>query len=153
MLKSINLCEFTPKEEIEDRIARLKRKMSESGISFAVIIQNVDLFYFTGSLQNGVLFVTIDEKPIFFVMKNLNRAVFETSLEITSIKKEKDVKDILTDMRLLKGKGGMELDVVPVAVFERWKGILDYDEITDISRLIKDIRLIKSPFELEQIKK
>ncbi len=104
MLKSINLCEFTPKEEIEDRIARLKRKMSESGISFAVIIQNVDLFYFTGSLQNGILFVTIDEKPIFFVMKNLNRAVFETSLEITSIKKEKDVKDILTDMRLLKGK-------------------------------------------------
>ncbi|HOF57472.1 MAG TPA: Xaa-Pro peptidase family protein [Syntrophorhabdaceae bacterium] len=153
MLKSINLCEFTPKEEIEDRIARLKKKMSESGISFAVIIQNVDLFYFTGSLQNGVLFVTIDEKPIFFVMKNLNRAVFETSLEITSIKKEKDVKDILTDMRLLKGKGGMELDVVPVAVFERWKGILDYDEITDISRLIKDIRLIKSPFEIEQIKK
>ena len=55
MLKSINLCEFTPKEEIEDRIARLKKKMSESGISFAVIIQNVDLFYFTGSLQNGVL--------------------------------------------------------------------------------------------------
>jgi Xaa-Pro aminopeptidase len=151
MLKSLNLCEFTPKEEIESRIKELKKRMAENGISFAVIIQNVDLFYFTGSMQNGILVVPVEGKPLFFVTKNLNRAVFETSLEITPIKKDKDVKDILTDMKVLKGRGGMELDVIPVTVYERWKNILGYDNITDVSTLIKDVRLIKSPFELEQI--
>jgi hypothetical protein len=97
--------------------------MADSGISFAVIVQNVDLFYFTGSLQNGILVVPVDGAPIFFVMKNLNRAVFETSLEITPIKKDKDIRDILVDMKVLKGTGGMELDVVPAAVFQRWKDI------------------------------
>jgi len=153
MLKSLNLCEFTPKEEIENRIVELKKRMAEHGFSFAVIIQNVDLFYFTGSMQNGILVVPFDGEPVFFVLKNLNRAVVETSLKITPIIKDKDVKDILTDMKVLKGRGGMELDVVPVTVFERWKNILGYENITDISRLIKDVRLIKSPFELEQIKK
>ncbi len=153
MLKSLNLCDFTPEEEIKNRISRFKKRMADSGISFAVIIQNVDLFYFTGSLQNGILVVPVDGAPIFFVMKNLNRAVFETSLEITPIKKDKDIKDILADMKVLKGTGGMELDVVPAAIFHRWKDILGYDNITDISQLIKDVRLIKSPFEIEQIKK
>ncbi|MCX5818192.1 MAG: Xaa-Pro peptidase family protein [Proteobacteria bacterium] len=153
MLKSLNLCEFTPKEEIENRIIEFKKRMAEHGFSFAVIIQNVDLFYFTGSLQNAILVVPLDGEPVFFVLKNLNRAVVETSLKITPIKRDKDVKDILADMKVLKGRGGMELDVVPVTVFERWKNILGYDNITDISRLIKDVRLIKSPFELEQIKR
>lgn len=153
MLKSLNLCEFTPKEEIENRIIEFKKRMAEHGFSFAVIIQNVDLFYFTGSLQNAILVVPLDGEPVFFVLKSLNRAVVETSLKITPIKRDKDVKDILTDMKVLKGRGGMELDVVPVTVFERWKNILGYDNITDISRLIKDVRLIKSPFELEQIKR
>jgi Xaa-Pro dipeptidase len=153
MLKSLNLCEFTPGEEIKNRIIDFKKRMEGNGISFAIIIQNVDLFYFTGSLQNGILFVPVDGEPVFFVVKNLNRAVVETSLEITPIKRDKDVKNILADMKLLKGRGGMELDVIPVTVFERWKNILGYDNITDVSPLIKDVRLVKSPFELEQITK
>lgn len=153
MLKSLNLCEFTPKEELDRRIDQLKRGMAAQGISFAVIIQNVDLFYFTGSTQNGILVIPLDGEPLFFVIKNLERAVIETSLAITPIKRDRDVKDILADRGILKGRGGMELDVIPVMVYERWKGILGQDGMEDISSLIRDVRLIKSPFELEQIKK
>ena len=45
----------------------------------------------------------------------------------------------------------MELDVIPVTLFERWKSILNHDNITDVSPLIKDLRLIKSEFEIAQI--
>jgi len=79
MLKSLNLCEFTPKEEIDNRIAGLKKGMAEHGFSFAVIIQNVDLLYFTGSLQNGILVVPVDGEPVFCVLRNPDRAVIETS--------------------------------------------------------------------------
>ena len=143
--------EFTPKDEIENRIERFKRKMEENNIAFSIILQNVDLFYFTGSLQKSVLVIPLDGEPLFFVEKTLNRAIQETPLEVIPIKKDKDVGNILREKNILKGTGGMEFDVLPVAVFERWKGILDYDNLSDVSSLIKATRIVKSPFEIAQI--
>ncbi|MDR2018750.1 MAG: Xaa-Pro peptidase family protein [Syntrophobacterales bacterium] len=153
MLKSLNVCDLTPREEVDARINLFREKMAAKGLSFAVILQNVDLFYFTGTIQKGVLVVSVDDGPFFFVEKSLVRAGIETPLEIIPIKKDKDVKDALLARGLLKGTGGMEFDVLPVAVYERWKTILGYDKFEDISSLIRDVRIVKSPFEITQIKK
>jgi len=153
MLKSLNVAELTPKEEIQGRIDKLKKRMEKQGIDLAIILQNVDLFYFTGTLQKGVLAVSAERDPVFFVEKSLARAMEETPLEITPIKKDKDIKDILGSLGMLGGRCGMELDVLPVLVFERWKNILGYDNAVDVWPLIRDLRLIKSPFEIRQIKR
>lgn len=153
MLKSLNVAELTPKEEIQGRISKLREKMGKQGIALSIILQNVDLFYFTGTLQRGVLAVSADRDPVFFVEKSLARAMEETPLEITPIKKDKDIKDILSSLGMLHERCGMELDVLPVLVFERWKNILGYDNIVDVWPLIRDLRLIKSPFEIRQIKR
>ena len=151
MYKSLNICDFTPKEEIEERLEGLRKRMAVEGIGFAVILQNVDLFYFTGTLQKGVLVVPVDTPPLFFVERSLYRATEESPLEITPIRKDKDVGDILRAKGLIKGTVSMELDVIPVTLFERWKSILGCENIIDISPLIKDLRLIKSEFEIAQI--
>ena len=151
MYKSLNICDLTPREEIETRIEGLKKRMAQSGISLAVILQNMDLFYFTGTLQKGVLIVPVDGPPLFFVERSLYRATEESPLEITPIKKDKDVGDVLRAKQLINNTVGMELDVIPVALFERWKSILDHDNVTDVSPLIKDLRLIKSEFEITQL--
>ncbi len=153
MLKSLNVAELTPKEEVHARINKLKERMEKQGIALTIILQNVDLFYFTGTLQKGVLAVSVDRDPVFFVEKSLARAMEETPLEITPIKKDKDIKDILGSLGMLGGRCGMELDVLPVLVFERWKNILGYDNAVDVWPLIRDLRLIKSPFEIRQIKR
>ena len=153
MLKSLLVSDLTPKDEIEARIEKFREEMEREGIHFSIILQNVDLFYFTGTLQKGVLVISVDKDPVFFVEKGLVRAAHETPLAITPIRKDKDVKDVLTDRGILKGKGGMELDVLPVLVFERWKSILGYDRLMDISPFIKDLRLVKSAFEIKQVKK
>jgi Xaa-Pro dipeptidase len=153
MLKSLNVGELTPKDEIHARINKLKAKMEEQGITLAIILQNVDLFYLTGTMQKSVLAVSVDRDPVFFVEKSLRRAAEETPLEITPIKRDKDIRDILSDLGMLRGRCGMELDVLPVTVFERWKSILGYDNIVDVWPLIRDLRLIKSPFEIRQVKR
>lgn len=151
MYKNLNNCDLTPREEIRARVEGLKKRMAQLGISYAVILQNVDLFYFTGTLQKGVLIVLSDNEPLFFVERSLHRATEESPLEIIPIRKDKDVGDILRTKGLVKGKGGMELDVIPVTLYERWKSILGQDNIVDVSPLIKDLRLIKSEFEITQI--
>jgi Xaa-Pro aminopeptidase len=153
MYKSLNTCDFTPKEEIETRLEVFRNRMAGEGISFAVILQNADLFYFTGTVQKGALIVPVDQPPFFFVEKSLYRAGMESPLEIIPIKKDKDIGSILSGKNVIKGKGGMELDVLPVTLFERWKSILGHDNMTDVSPLIKEVRLIKSEFEIAQIMK
>jgi Xaa-Pro dipeptidase len=153
MLTNLSEGSFTPREELANRINQLKKNMEKQGISFCLILQNVDLFYFAGTVQKGVLAISVDHDPLLFIERNVDRAAVETGLEITPIKRDKDVKDILAARGILKGKGGMELDVVPVSVFERWKSLLGFENFIDIWPLIRDLRIVKSPFEIIQVKK
>ncbi|HEX3001872.1 MAG TPA: Xaa-Pro peptidase family protein [Methanoregula sp.] len=153
MLTQLGACELTPKEELQGRIGNLKRLMSASGIDFAVIMQNADLLYFTGSMQKGTFVIPLEGEPIFFVQRSIERAQMETSIQVTGVKTDKDTAKMLRDKGILKGRGGMEFDVVPVSVFERLKGLLGFDDFSDISGLIKGLRLVKSPFELEQVRR
>ena len=145
--------ELTPKPELLQRIDGLKRGMAEVGIDFCVILQNVDMFYFTGTVQKGILVVPVDHDPIFFVEKSVERAKLETPLAVTPIENDKAVKEILRRKKIIKGTGGMELDVVPVSVFERFKRIIGFETFVNAAPLIKALREVKSPFELEQIGK
>ncbi len=91
--------------------------MAKAGIDYTVILQNVDLFYFTGTIQKGVLIISVDQPPLFFVEKSICRADAESPLEIIPIKKDKDVGGILNGKNVVRGRRGMELDVVPVTLF------------------------------------
>ena len=153
MLTNLSEGSFTPREELEDRINQLRKNMERAGIAFSIILQNVDRFYFAGTVQKGVLVVSVDNGPLLFIERNVDRAAVESGLEIIPIKRDKDVGEILMAKGILKGKCGMEFDVVPVSVFERWKSIVGLDDFTDIWPAIRDLRIIKSPFEIEQVKR
>lgn len=153
MLKNLSVCDFASKAELLSRIDRFKERLAENGIDYAVILQNVDLFYFAGSVQKAVLVIPVDGDPLFMVEKNIDRALVESPLDLIPILRDKDVKEILVSKGLVGKRAGMELDVVPVAVFERWKTILGITDVKDVSQAVKDVRLIKSPYELEQFTK
>jgi Xaa-Pro aminopeptidase len=145
--------EGTPKEEIAARIDGLKRLMAKSGIDFSVIVQHVDLFYFTGSAQRGTLVVPIDGEPLYFVLRSLGRARAETPLPVIEAKSDRDMAKALRAKGVLKGRGGMELDVIPVTVFRRLKDLMGLDDVADVSDPIKELRIVKSPFEIEQVRR
>jgi len=153
MLPQLSIDNPTPAEEITARIAALKGLMAASGIDFCVIMQHVDLFYFTGSLQKATLVITQDSDPLYFVQRSVERARMETPLAVREVKSDREIGSVLKDKGMLAGRGGMELDVVPVAVFQRFASITGFDNFTDISALIKALRIVKSPFEIEQVRK
>jgi Xaa-Pro dipeptidase len=142
----------TPKEELLARIAALKSAMVPVGIDFALIMQNADLFYFTGSIQKGILVVPLDEDPLFLVQRSLDRAREESPLEIIGIRTDKEAGALPQVKKFFKGRGGLEFDVVPVALFERMKSITAVEDFVDLSGIIRGLRMVKSPFEIEQIK-
>lgn len=141
------------KEEILRRISELKVLMAESGVDYGLIIENVDRFYFTGTLQKGILVVPVDCEPYFFLEKSIERGRRESPLDIIPIKRDKEIPDLLRLKGFLHGTVGLELDVLPVAAFERLQSIFGFKRHIDISPLIKTLRTVKSPFELDQMKK
>ena len=47
----------TPKEELDRRIKALQTRLAEAKIDGALVVQNADLYYFTGTVPQGWLFV------------------------------------------------------------------------------------------------
>jgi Xaa-Pro aminopeptidase len=145
--------ELTPSDEISRRIKRLQEEMAKKEIDLALVIQNVDLFYFSGSIQRGYLFVPSEGEAVFFVEKNYQRAVGETPLKCIQTPSLKALPNLIGEHGFHGSSVGMEFDVIPVAMFNRLKTFFKHWETVDLSREIKKIRSVKSEFEISQIKK
>ena len=55
----------TPQDELQRRIKALQRGMESEAIDGALIVQNADLFYFTGTVQQAYLFIPSAGDPLF----------------------------------------------------------------------------------------
>ena len=127
--------------------------MAKKEIDLALVIQNVDLFYFSGSIQRGYLFVPSEGEAVFFVEKNYQRAVGETPLKCIQTPSLKALPNLIGEHGFHGSSVGMEFDVIPVAMFNRLNTFFKHWETVDLSREIKKIRSVKSEFEISQIKK
>ena len=88
--------ELTPKEEIEKRVRRLQSYLSEEKVESCLILQNVDLFYFSGTIQHSYLFIPKEGEPLLMVQKDFDRARKESPLKnIVPIERPKAISPIL----------------------------------------------------------
>lgn len=145
---------FTPQAEIDTRIYTFQQKLRQQELDGAFILLNSDLFYFTGTVQNSYLYVPASGEPVLMIKKSLHRGQMESKLKhIVPIKHPKEIPSILADFNYnnLK-KIGMELDVLPVNLYQTYQKMFNTVEFSDISPSIKEIRGIKSPYEVELIR-
>ncbi|HKK90686.1 MAG TPA: Xaa-Pro peptidase family protein [Desulfobacteraceae bacterium] len=143
-----------PGTEIDARIARLQSAMEAKGVKGALVVQKSDLFYFSGTVQQGWLYVPCQGKPLLMVFKEYDRARAETPLSsVVSLVSPKKIPHTLAEHGYsLPGTVGMELDVLPVNLYFLYQRIFENAEIVDISTEIRMIRAVKSDYELELIR-
>ncbi len=143
-----------PTSEIEARISKLKESLRKSKINAALLIQKIDLYYFSGTLQQGILYVPQEDEPVLFVKRDFERAKIESPLKkIFEIKSLKDISEAIKDISESPKKIALELDILPVSYFNKIREIFPNSELIDYSYDIRLIRAIKSPWEIERIKK
>jgi Xaa-Pro dipeptidase len=141
---------ITPATELEYRCRRLQELMANEGLDAVMVMQNADLFYFTGSIQSGCLYIPVHGHPLYLVRRDAARARMESGLrEIVPFTSMKNIPQILAEygypgpMRI-----GMELDVLPVNLFERYRSVFPNAGYLDATPLIRRIRMIKSSYEI-----
>jgi len=148
------LTKKTPKEELSRRIGALQRSMESGDIDGALIVQNADLFYFTGTVPQGYLFVPPLGEPLFLVRKNADSIRNESDLDnIIPISGLRELPGLLAQHGYSQIKRlGMELDVLPVGLYLRYLDIMKPAEIVDIWPSIQAVRAVKSEYEIGLMK-
>jgi Xaa-Pro dipeptidase len=145
----------TPKSEIDQRIDKLKKQLEANSIDAALMVQRADLFYFTGTVQDAHLCVPVDGDPILMVFKSLERAIAESPLScIAPLDSPKDIVEILNQYGyVLPQSIGLELDVLPTNLYFNFQHLFAGRNLVDISDPIRRVRSIKSPYEIEMMRR
>ena len=140
----------TPGAELDQRIKNLRNLLHQNGIDAALIVQRVDLLYFSGTFQQACLYIPAEADPILMVNKNTDRARAESNLAtIVHLDSPRNIPDILRARGYdLPKTLGLELDVLPTNMFLNYQRIFNGIEITDISYPIRVLRAVKSSYEL-----
>ncbi len=145
---------ITPAPELRSRCTRLQALMQQEGLDAIIMMQNADLFYFTGTIQQGILYIPATGDPLYFVRKDFGRARMESGLkEIVPLKSPKDLPDLIQGFGIpLPRMIGMEFDVLSVDLFQRISKIFPQASTSSATDLIRRVRAIKSDYEISIIK-
>jgi Xaa-Pro aminopeptidase len=141
----------TPKPELDHRIYKLQDCLNRHDIDAALILQRVDLFYFSGTFQQGSLYVPAEGDPILMVHKSTERARAESGIDnIVHLESPREIPVILkAHGRPLPRKLGLELDVLPTNMFFNYRRLFPGADLVDLSQPIRLIRAVKSNYEID----
>ena len=140
----------TPAEEIERRIRALQIALSAKDLEAALVLQRVDLLYFTGTIQQAALFVPVEGDPLLMVSKTLARARAESPLpRIAALASPREIPALLARQGYAPPRSlGMELDVLPVNHYLSYRELFGEVPVADIAPEIRLARAVKSPYEI-----
>jgi Xaa-Pro aminopeptidase len=142
-----------PAAEIKARTLNIQKELRQSDIDGIFIIQRVDLFYFSGTAQNGFMYIPAEGEPLLFIKQYFPRAEMESSVaNIIKIDSIKEIPGLIADYYgHLPDRLGFELDVVPVNDFNFYESLFDVKKCVDGSSHMLKVRRIKSDWEVAQM--
>ena len=140
---------MTLKTECPARIARLQELLQRKALDGALFIYPIDIYYFTATRQTASLWVPAEGAPVLLVRKSYPRACQEACIaDIRRFPRSQEFAQLFTGRQ----KIGMTFDVMPVQQYHYYRKLLPEQEMVDISALNRQLRSVKSDWELERLR-
>ncbi|MCD1261098.1 aminopeptidase P family protein [Paenibacillus athensensis] len=150
----------------KQRQQALQQEMGKRGIDGFFITQNVDIYYYTGSMQNGYVFLPASGEAIYFVRRSVARAESEAATTVEPLGSLKTLRERLAQRfpELRSSAPGQmpaaaplrlaaEFDVLPVQQLRRLETAFPGAVWEDGSLLVREQRMLKSPDEIAAIRR
>ncbi|MFZ2949462.1 MAG: Xaa-Pro peptidase family protein [Desulfuromonadaceae bacterium] len=137
--------------EAMQRVTTMQAQLQSKGIDGALFIFPIDVFYFSGTRQNSTLWIPRAGEPVLMVRKSLSRARVESVL--TDIRPFPSSKEFPALFGEEVHKIGFTYDVAPVQQLNYYSKLLPGCEFVDISAANREVRSVKSTYELAQLRK
>lgn len=141
------------KKELETRILKLCITITKNDPEwkYALIINRINQYYFTGTMQDGLLVINRNGTAQYFVKRSFKRALEESPLEesqICSIYPMKSYRDVAQVIGNELGNTLVETETITIAIFERLKKYFNMSNISSVEDSIFEVRAVKSPYEI-----
>ena len=138
----------TPLTELDNRMKRFKTVMDNMNPEWkmAVIFSKINLYYFTGTMQEGIIIINHDDEPIFWVRRSYERALDESLFSV--IKPMNSFHDAAESQNQLPDTIYLETEVIPLALYHRFHKYFPFKNFKPVDNVIAKVRAVKSEYEL-----
>jgi Xaa-Pro aminopeptidase len=137
-----------PLSELTDRMKRFRARMDAESPNWelAAFFGRVNQYYFTGTMQDGVLLVSRDGETVFCVRRSFERACAESLFP--DIRLMKSFRDAVPTVPAAREVIHIETELVPLALVQRFRKHFPCKEVASLDTQIARVRAVKSPYEL-----
>lgn len=136
-----------PHDEFARRVEKVRTQMAKVGTKAVLISDNANIYYLTGRVYAGYVYIPIRGEVIFFV----RRPVKLVGDGIVYIRKPEDIAESIG--LNVPESIGIELDVTPYTTAERLCKIFPQSELHNASSIMRKARAQKTAMEIEMIRK
>lgn len=136
-------------EEHRSRVARLQGTLRAAKLDGALLLTAVDVLYYSGTRQNGALWVPAEREPILIVRKSFARARAEGA--VRDVRPFPPSKELASSLGV-SGRVGTPFDAAPQATLDWWRRQLPGAELVDLSAAVRAQRAVKSAEEIAAIR-
>ena len=144
---------IVPDEELKRRLTGLRGIMDLRcpDWELAVFISKINLYYFTGTMQEGMLLIPRTGEAAFWVRRSYERALEESMFP--DIRQMDSYRDVSAPVGGFPSVVYLEMEILPLAYFQRLQKYFPFKEAKPLDAQISALRSIKSDFELELLRK
>jgi Xaa-Pro aminopeptidase len=115
-----------------------------------IVLQNVGIYYLSGTTQMGILWFPREGEPILAVRKSYERAKVESAVKnVVPFRSYSEIPSLMPNPGATLG---FELDVVPVATYEQVAKHFRNSKLVDASLVLRKARGVKTDYEIECIR-
>ena len=138
-----------PLVELENRMKKFRELMENKNPEWqiAVIFGKINLYYFTGTMQEGMLFIPRNEEAIYWVRRSYERACNESMFQ--NIKPMDSYKDAVGSLKSMPETVYLETEIVPLAMYQRFQKYFPFKNILPVDGIVAGLRSVKSKYELD----
>jgi Xaa-Pro dipeptidase len=142
-----------PLSELQSRMFRFREQMNISNPNWelAIIFSKINQYYFTGTMQEGMLLIPRSNESVYWVRRSYERAREESLFPV--IKSMNSFRDAAENTGKLSGTVYLETEIVPLALIQRFQKYFSFSDIKPLDTEIAFIRSVKSTYELNLIRK
>ena len=138
------------KIESQQRIAKLQQALGRQGVDGALLMYPIDVYYFSGTRQNSTLWIPAQGEPRLFARKSYHRAQSESLIDDT--RPFPSSKEFAAQLGAEPKRIGFTFDVAPLQQYHYYAKLLPGREFVDISAMNREIRSVKSEWELRKMR-
>ncbi|KLU58684.1 aminopeptidase YpdF [Peptococcaceae bacterium CEB3] len=136
-----------------ERIEQLQESLQANGLVAALIMHPLDVYYYAGTAQPCNLIIPARGEPCLLIRRAEEFARRETWVKNNRVGASlRNVKHVFEELEISDGLVGVTEDNIPAAIYKKIQSTLAPAEITDVSAIVLEQRMVKDPYEIMAIR-